>query len=547
MFSVFYAVIRFAKGATILPRFFLYLTLSFITCCLPSAAFAQQLELSYSFENEQHIFDNAHHKIHFNTHGEIVFFELHRENKYKMPFIPEQKELELSFPNLSQAPGVRISHLEKQDILTNAITSFTRTDDAINFTAQLPADSAELAGLQINKTWTFTDEYQLELKIQLHNPTEQEITLDKENFGLLYSVVADFDYWTSCVYGTNRENIKKLSTDLKSQGQDWTLAAYRSQFFVLALQQKQANQLFFTQLPSAKQQQPMQDLARFFIPFGLKNLSPKETINKEYHFYLGEKREETMVNNAFAPLFDKYGVWFGAIEKPLFILLSFFYELTASYGLAILLLTLLVKIVLLPLNIKQVRSMAKMQQIQPELRRIQEEFKDDKQKQSQEMMRLYQLHNVNPLAGCLPLLLQMPIFFALFYTVGGSVEMYGERFLWLKDLALRDPTEILPILFVASFLWSQRKMMGDPNQKMMMLMMPVLFFFMMRQLPAGVMLYIVGQSVFSAIEQVVVPRPGSPACATGTTKAGADDVTCDIKTPNTEENRPKKKHRRKKK
>ena len=107
---------------------------------------------------------------------------------------------------------------------------------------------------------------------------------------------------------------------------------------------------------------------------------------------------------------------------------------------------------LLPLAIKQTRSMAAMQQLQPEMKRLQEKYANDKQTLNQEMMKLYQTHQVNPIAGCLPMLVQFPIFIALFYTVGGSVEMYGESWYFIPDLAYPDPYAILPILFVISFL-----------------------------------------------------------------------------------------------
>jgi YidC/Oxa1 family membrane protein insertase len=528
-FTGFYAATRFAKEATILLRTLLSpLFLCAVICLSQTMAGENSADkLSHHIEENEHVFEGPSRKVRFSPYGEIVFFELRKPEKYAKAFIPENTEIEENFPGQSKSKGIRLGSLREEGFLQGADTSFSydEKNKSASFTINLAPNAEKAGGLRIKKTWTFIDEYLLKLNIEVHNPTAQDIILPSEDFGLVYGFVAEFDYWTSCAYGTNKENIEKITpeNELKPFEANWNLAAYRSQFFVIAVHQENKDKLYATQKPSIKTADKQSNLVTFFLPFGHELIKPEETIKKDYSLYLGEKREETMASSEFSPLFDKYGVWFGVIERPLFILLSFFYNITGSYGLAILLLTLVVKIFLLPLNIKQVRSMAKMQQIQPEMRRIQEEFKEDRQKQSQEIMRLYQTHNVNPLAGCLPLLLQMPIFFALFYTVGGSVEMYGEKFLWLNDLARRDPTEILPILFVVSFLWSQRKMMSDPNQKMMMLMMPVLFFFMMRQLPAGVMLYIVGQSVFSAVEQVVVPRPSTAqAGSPGTAKPGKD-------------------------
>ena len=215
-----------------------------------------------------------------------------------------------------------------------------------------------------------------------------------------------------------------------------------------------------------------------------------------------------MIETPFATTFDNYEGVFGGITQLMSYVLSQFYKLTGSYGWAILLLTLVVKLMLLPLAIKQTRSMAAMQQLQPEMKRLQEKYANDKQTLNQEMMKLYQTHQVNPIAGCLPMLVQFPIFIALFYTVGGSVEMYGESWYFIPDLAYPDPYAILPILFVISFLISQKKMATstDQTQKMMMYVFPVVFFFMMRTLSSGVILYIVGQNIVTNFEQAFVTK-----------------------------------------
>jgi YidC/Oxa1 family membrane protein insertase len=116
-----------------------------------------------------------------------------------------------------------------------------------------------------------------------------------------------------------------------------------------------------------------------------------------------------------------------------------------SYGIAIILFTIIIRVLLLPLNIKQTRSQAKMQEIQPEIKKLQEKYKNDPQKSQQEMMKLYKEHGANPMSGCLPLIIQMPVLFAMFYAFN-HLPLDGVKFLWLPDLAQKDPLYILPIL-----------------------------------------------------------------------------------------------------
>jgi YidC/Oxa1 family membrane protein insertase len=136
-----------------------------------------------------------------------------------------------------------------------------------------------------------------------------------------------------------------------------------------------------------------------------------------------------------------------------------------SYGLAIILFTLIIRLLLLPLNIKQTRSQAKMQEIQPEVQKIQQKYKNDPQKSQQEMMKLYKEHGANPLSGCLPLLIQMPVLFAMYYAFN-QLQLQGIRFLWLKDLSMPDKTYILPVLSTATTYLSSLMIMpkGDNPQ-----------------------------------------------------------------------------------
>ena len=167
---------------------------------------------------------------------------------------------------------------------------------------------------------------------------------------------------------------------------------------------------------------------------------------------------------------------------------------TGSWGVAIIGLTVLVKAILFPLNQRSMKSMRAMSALKPQLEEIRKKFPDDRQRQSEEQMKLYREHNVNPVGGCLPMLLQMPIWFALYRSLWVSVDLYQQGFLWIPDLTTRDPFWILPVtLIVVMFL--QQKLtpttMDPMQQKIMTYTMPLVFGLMMSQLPAGLCFYIV--------------------------------------------------------
>ncbi len=235
-----------------------------------------------------------------------------------------------------------------------------------------------------------------------------------------------------------------------------------------------------------------------------------------------------------------FGDIWNAIVGGLNWLLQALYGLTGNYGIAIILLTILVKLVLLPLTIKQTRSMIAMQKIQPEIKKLQEKYKDDKERLSQEMMKFYKENKVNPLGGCLPLLLQLPIFIAL-YTVlrkylltpptiiigntfasltgitgfAGLPAAYANlpitkqaSFLWINNLAdstrIADPTFILIILMAATTWYSQKQVMTDPRQKNMLIIMPLFTAFIGWSLPAGIALYWLTTNVLQIIQQFAI-------------------------------------------
>ncbi|MEW6188993.1 MAG: YidC/Oxa1 family membrane protein insertase [Actinomycetota bacterium] len=194
------------------------------------------------------------------------------------------------------------------------------------------------------------------------------------------------------------------------------------------------------------------------------------------------------------------------IEKILFEALKFFYGYVHSYGLAIILLTVAVKVTLLPLTIKQIKSAQELQRLQPKLKKIQEKYKHDKEKLQKELMKFYSEHKVNPLSGCLPLLLQLPIFIALFRMLSVNKELAQAGFLWLTNLSKPDPYFILVVLIVVSTYLSSKTMGTDPQQEKMMTFMSLFMGLIALRLPAGVLLYWVTFNVLTVIQQYLTLR-----------------------------------------
>jgi len=200
------------------------------------------------------------------------------------------------------------------------------------------------------------------------------------------------------------------------------------------------------------------------------------------------------------------------IQNVLEYVVVFLYEnVTTNYGLVIILLTIIVRIILTPLTISQTRSMAKMQKLQPQLKEIQKKCKDDKQKLQQETMEFYKKNNVNPLAGCLPLILQMPVFFALFQVLREPskrvLEVVGDNFnfLWM-NLNERDPYYILVIVMVATMFLSTKMTTTDPKQSKIMYIMPLVFGFISWQFPSGILVYWVTTNIWSIGQQWIVNK-----------------------------------------
>jgi YidC/Oxa1 family membrane protein insertase len=239
--------------------------------------------------------------------------------------------------------------------------------------------------------------------------------------------------------------------------------------------------------------------------------------------YAGPKELDTLrsYDRGFDSAIDYGSVanFFSFFARILLYVLRWLYGLIHNWGVAIILLTVLVKVILYPLTAKSMQSMQEMRKLQPEIEKLKAKYGNDREKMNMAVMQLYQQHKVNPLGGCLPMLLQLPIWFALYATLQSSVELYREPFLWMPDLTHKDPYYILPILMgISSFVMQKLSPQPADNTqaKMMLYFFPVFFTILMLSVPGGLTLYIFVNNVLSIVQQqIMMKRAPAPAPAKG--------------------------------
>ncbi|MEX2647936.1 MAG: membrane protein insertase YidC [Alphaproteobacteria bacterium] len=220
--------------------------------------------------------------------------------------------------------------------------------------------------------------------------------------------------------------------------------------------------------------------------------------------------------------------WFPFLTKPLFMLLEFFFRLVGNFGIAIMLLTVVVRTLFFPLANKSYQAMSKLKKLQPEMMKLRERYPDDKAKLQQEMMALYKREKANPAAGCLPILVQIPVFFALYKTIFVTIEMRHAPFYgWIRDLSAPDPTTLFNLFGVIPWdpprflmigiwplamgvtMWLQQKINPqppDPTQAKIMMMLPIVFTFMLAAFPAGLVIYWTWSNLLSIAQQWIIMR-----------------------------------------
>lgn len=305
---------------------------------------------------------------------------------------------------------------------------------------------------------------------------------------------------------TDTEDADDISAELRVEDPQW-LAVTDSYFISAARPETPIDHAFYT-----TREQPGAQNAVWIASYGMRThttqLAPNETTQLETTLYLGPKRSSDMA--AFGTTLERSrDLMLDIIASPMLAMLGWFYSFTGNYGWAIILLTILVRSILFPLTYTGMVTMKRMQKMQPRVSALREKFKKDRQRQQQEIMQLYRRQRINPLGGCLPILLQIPIFFALYSALLGAVELRHAPFmLWISDLSVRDGLYVLPLAMGATMFVQQwiTPSTADPLQRKIMLWMPLIFLIFVFNFPAGLVLYWCTSNLLSIAQQVIINR-----------------------------------------
>lgn len=249
-------------------------------------------------------------------------------------------------------------------------------------------------------------------------------------------------------------------------------------------------------------------IASYGIELPQVELQPNKMVTSDMKVYLGPKKV-TEMQKFGAKLEDSLDLTLEVLARPMLALMRWFYGFTGNYGVAIILLTVVVRVLLFPLTYKGMTNIKRMQKLQPRIVTLRAKFKKDKERLNKEMMALYKKHKMNPLGGCLPIALQMPIFFALYWALLSAIELRHEPFIfWITDLSSKDGLYITPLLMGGSMFVQQRLTPAsmDPTQAKIMMWMPVIFMFFMMGFPAGLVLYWLTSNLLSIAQQLLINR-----------------------------------------
>lgn len=296
--------------------------------------------------------------------------------------------------------------------------------------------------------------------------------------------------------------LKDLKNEKRfSENVEW--GGLQSQYFLAAFvpQKSEGTELIFTKVSEKE--------ARMAMGGPKALLPPKTQFTQSYSLYVGPKDLDLL--KSFGHNLDRaldFG-WFDIVAKPMLYAMKFFYTYTGNYGLAIIILTVVIKILFWYPTQISFRSMREMKKLQPEMAKLREKYKNDRERVNKEMMDLYRRYKINPMSGCLPMAIQIPVFFALYKVLLYSIELrHAPFYWWIQDLSAADPYYISPILMGASMLAQQwlTPTTGDPTQAKMMLIMPVVFTFMFLSFPTGLVLYWLFSNLLSIGQQLYINR-----------------------------------------
>lgn len=405
---------------------------------------------------------------------------------------------------------------------------FTPSADSLNLSRGVKSItfSAKTGGVTIEKTYTFhSDSYAWDLKVRLLNHGGASLELQPS-----LSLVEKRDRAEAAMYAftgmqyTKDGKYQELDAgDLEDNPSDGGAINYLGlsiPYFMGALAPEvKSGNIPIKRYVRGSEKDGLMTATLVDSPLVLE---PGRAAELDYLVFYGPKDLDILepLGHDLASAVD-FG-WFDIIAKPMLIGLKFCFSFTGNWGLAIIIMTLLTKLIFWPLTKKSYQSMKKMQSLQPHVKKLREKYKDDKQRMNQEIMQLYKTYKVNPAGGCLPMVVQIPVFIAFYKVLGNSIELRHAPFLWwINDLSSPDRLPIgfdipyvgagLPVLtlLMGASMFLQQKMTpttGDPTQAKMMMLMPVVFTVMFINFPAGLVLYWLVNNLFSIGQQTLTNR-----------------------------------------
>jgi YidC/Oxa1 family membrane protein insertase len=379
--------------------------------------------------------------------------------------------------------------------------------------------------IKVEKIYTFNPSgYNLDLEVRVYNlsgaPINQNALLGWHEYVDPSAKTDSYTHEGPVIFvakSVEREDVKKITKE-KSFGPDVSWGGFETKYFIAAM---------IPQNPSLTSLVVSQD-SRNMVSTSLKgpkHLIPAgQTGSFSYTLFLGPK-DHSILKSLGVGLEDAidFGSWMKWLAMPMLVILKYINNFVNNYGITIIILTILIKIAFWPLGNKSYKSMKEMQKLQPQMTALREKYKDDKKKAGQETMALYKAHKVNPLGGCLPMVVQIPVFFGLYNTLMYAIELrHAPLFLWIQDLSAPDtlfghiPSLIpiiggfalgpLPIVMGAT-MFIQQKMSppsGEPMQQKIMLIMPVVFTFLFLDFPSGLVLYWLFNNIISIGQQYYI-------------------------------------------
>ncbi|HPU29867.1 MAG TPA: membrane protein insertase YidC [Syntrophorhabdaceae bacterium] len=403
-------------------------------------------------------------------------------------YIPK---LTISTPDGSVEDNINFKY-DKNSLVIN------EKPDTITFTGTLSN------GTKVKKSYTFyPDKYTFDFKLEIEGTDGNKAFIDFAMIGEKKD--SSYNFKGPFVYnGKKFEQIEKIEKNINI-GKTYKYVGLDEGYFAFILIPKddsaQATIIKNDKIPAIR-------------------LTPEKNIVTTSLFF-GPKQTDILKSlNINAEKIIDFG-WFDIIAKPLVWCMNFSNKLTHNYGIDIILLTILIKIIFYPLSLKSYKSMKEMQKLQPQIQKLREKYKDDKQKLNQEMMELYKRRKINPMGGCLPMLIQIPVFFALYKALSGAIELRHAHFLWwINDLSAPEdlfsftilgftiPIRLLPLIMGITQVIQQKMTptSADPMQEKMMLFMPILFTFLFWGFPSGLVLYWLVNNVISIGQQYYINK-----------------------------------------